>query len=169
VLPTTVVKAGADPNDFSFKSDREAALCPYQAHIRKTNPRGDLAAFITGQTDDGERALRILRRGITFGERPDLAPGSTLPPPESGVGLLFMCYQARLVQFAIQQEGADSNDFVKTGVGPDPVLGVSAAPMPQLWPVNGVPNAKPFLMKNFITMLGGEYFFAPSPAFLAAL
>jgi hypothetical protein len=26
--------------------------------------------------------------------------------------------------------------------------------------------AKEFLMSNFIDMLGGEYFFAPSPAFL---
>jgi len=169
VLPTKVVKPGASPNDFSFKSDPNAAMCPYHAHIRKTNPRGDLAAFITGQTDDGERALRILRRGITFGARPDLAPGSTLPPPETGVGLLFMCYQARLIQFVIQQDGADSNDFVKTGVGPDATLGVNAGAVAQQWPVNGVPNAKPFLMANFIRMRGGEYFFAPSPSFLKSL
>jgi Dyp-type peroxidase family len=169
VLPTKVVKADADPNDFSFKSDKDAAICPYQAHIRKTNPRGDLAAFVKGQNDDSERALRILRRGITYGARPDLAPGSTLPPPEKGVGLLFMCYQARLVQFAIQQEGADSNDFVKQDVGPDATLGVNAAATPQQWPANETPAAKAFLMSNFITMLGGEYFFAPSPAFLASL
>jgi deferrochelatase/peroxidase EfeB len=169
VLPTTVVTPGADPNDFSFKTDKDAMVCPYQAHIRKTNPRGDLAAFNPKQTDTAERALRILRRGITYGERPDLAPGSKLPAPETGIGLLFMCYQSGLVSFILQQDGADSNDFVKTGVGPDATLGVNAAAVAQQWPVNGVPNAKPFLMANFIRMLGGEYFFAPSPAFLKSL
>ncbi len=169
VLPTTVVQAGADPNDFSFKSDPTAAVCPYQAHIRKTNPRGDLAAFIPGQDDDDERMFRILRRGITFGERPDLAPGSTLPPPETGVGLLFMCYAQRLIQFVIQQEGADGNDFVLPGVGADPVLGRNTTRLAQQWPLNGVPAAKDFLMSNFIDMRGGEYFFAPSPPFLKSL
>ena len=169
VLPTTVVQAGADANDFSFKSDKDAKQCPYQAHIRKTNPRGDLAAFIPEQTDASERALRILRRGITFGERPDLVPGSTLPAPESGVGLLFMCCQSRPIQFVIQQEGADGNDFVKQSVGPDATLGNTAAGTAQQWPLNGNPAAASFLMSNFVTMLGGEYFFAPSPSFLGSL
>jgi hypothetical protein len=80
-----------------------------------------------------------------------------------------MCYQARLVQFAIQQEGADSNDFVKTGVGPDSTLGHNDAPIAQQWPLSGAPSAKTFTMANFVTMLGGEYFFAPSPSFLASL
>ena len=113
--------------------------------------------------------MRILRRGITFGERPDLVPGSTLPPPETGVGLLFMCYAQRLIQFAIQQDGADGNDFVMTGVGADAVLGRNTTRLAQQWPLNGTPAAKAFLMSNFINMLGGEYFFAPSPAFLASL
>jgi len=169
VLPTTVVMPGADPNDFSFKTDATAAVCPYQAHIRKTNPRGDLAAFIPGQTDESERGFRILRRGIPFGARPDLAPGSKLPPPSDGVGLLFMCYQSRLINFVIQQDGSDANAFVKDGVGPDPVLGVNAQPTAQQWPRDGNPNAAQFLMANFITLHGGEYFFAPSPLFLESL
>jgi deferrochelatase/peroxidase EfeB len=169
VLPTTVIQNGADPNDFSFKSDPNAARCPYQAHIRKTNPRGDLAAFVPGQTDDSERALRIVRRGITFGKRPDLDPGSTLPPPASGVGLLFMCYAGRLIQFVIQQDGSDQNDFVRTGVGPDAVLGQNATRLAQQWPLDGTPAAASFLMANFVTMQGGEYFFAPSPVFLREL
>jgi deferrochelatase/peroxidase EfeB len=168
IIPTKVVKPGADPNDFSFNQDPNAAVCPYQAHIRKTNPRGDIVRILH-QTEEFERSKRILRRGITYGARPDLQPGSTLPAPEAGVGLLFMSYQADLNQFAIQQDGADSNDFVNQGTGPDAVLGVNAAATAQQWPVNGVSAAKPFLMSNFITMLGGEYFFAPSPAFLASL
>ncbi|MER9227051.1 hypothetical protein NKI39_15700 [Mesorhizobium sp. M0664] len=168
VMPATAPQPGKDANDFNFKSDLSAALCPYQSHVRKTNPRGDTVVFLD-QTEESERSLRILRRGIPFGERPDLAPDSMLPPPESGVGLLFMCYQSKLIQFVIQQEGADSNDFVKTGVGPDATLGNNTAGAAQQWPINGNPAAKSFLMSNFVTMLGGEYFFAPSVSFLASL
>jgi deferrochelatase/peroxidase EfeB len=167
VIPTTVKQSNADPNDFNFGADPKAALCPYQAHIRKTNPRGDLVR--RGAPVQAELGNRIMRRGITYGERPDLIPGSILPPPDSGVGLLFMCYQANIRQFAIQQTGADSNDFVDVGVGPDAVIGRTDTPRPQKWPSNGAPAAKPFQMVNFISMLGGEYFFAPSLTFLASL
>jgi hypothetical protein len=51
-------------------------------------------------------------RGITYGRRPDLEDGAAAPPPP-GVGLLFMCVQGNLDQFAIQQEGADGDDFVR--------------------------------------------------------
>ncbi len=168
VMPATTPHPGADANDFNFKGDGQGAVCPFQAHIRKTNPRGDLAVFV-GPTDEIERGFRILRRGITFGERPDLQPGSTLPPPATGVGLLFMCYQARLIQFVIQQEGSDSDDFVQTGVGPDAVLGNNATRLAQQWPVGGQPNAEAFRMANFVTMRGGEYFFSPSLSFLETL
>jgi cation diffusion facilitator CzcD-associated flavoprotein CzcO len=80
-----------------------------------------------------------------------------------------MCYAQRLIQFAIQQDGADGNDFVMTGVGADAVLGRNTTRLAQQWPLNGTPAAKAFLMSNFINMFGGEYFFAPSPAFLASL
>jgi Dyp-type peroxidase family len=169
VVPARVVVPGADPNDFNFDSDPHAGRCPYQSHIRKMNPRGDVARFVPGKTDGIEREFRIVRRGITFGKRPDLASGSTLPPPETGVGLLFMCYQARLIQFVIQQNGADINDFVKAGVGPDAVIGRNPAAVPQRWPLNGAPSDTTFAMSNFTTMLGGEYFFAPSLSFLASL
>jgi Dyp-type peroxidase family len=169
VMPATTPQPGADANDFNFKNDDQGAVCPFQAHIRKTNPRGDLARFIPGQTDEVERSLRILRRGITFGERPDLQPGSELPAPSEGVGLLFMSYQQRLIQFVIQQEGADSDDFVQTGIGPDATLGNNATNLEQQWPVGGQPNVQAFRMANFVTMAGGEYFFAPSLSFLATL
>jgi hypothetical protein len=42
-------------------------------------------------------------------------------------------------------------------------------PVAQQWRLNGNPSAKSFTMANFVTMLGGEYFFAPSPQFLASL
>ena len=59
VLPIAVIKAGADPNDFSFKSDPNAAMCPYHAHIRKTNPRADIP-------ENDLTPRRIIRQGIPF-------------------------------------------------------------------------------------------------------
>lgn len=78
-----------DFNDFNYHDDQEPApggnleyrRCPFQGHIRKTNPRGDTARVLfngnpglsagasTAETDQDERAHRIARRGITFGER----------------------------------------------------------------------------------------------------
>ena len=80
-----------------------------------------------------------------------------------------MCYAGQLLQFVIQQEGADGNDFVKDNVGPDATLGHNDKPTAQQWPLGGNPSAKSFTMANFVTMLGGEYFFAPSPQLLGSL
>jgi Dyp-type peroxidase family len=162
ILSTVTSPSGTEANNFNFKiADPEGRLCPFHAHIRKTNPRGD-----TVLSSDKERDLRIARRGITYGERPDLDPGSQLPPPLTGVGLLFMSYQAKLDQFAIQQEGSGSNDFVNAGVGVDAVIGQNPAPKPQEWPAG---SGKRFTMANFVTFKGGEYFFAPSMEFLRGL
>jgi Dyp-type peroxidase family len=162
IVPTTAPTPGAELNNFNFTADDPAgAVCPFHAHIRKTNPRGDSPIGIPG-----ERRFRIARRGITYGERPDLAPGSTLPFPERGVGLLFMSYQSKLDQFAIQQEGSDSNDFARPGVGVDAVIGQNTTPVAQEWPTG---SGKKFTMANFVKMLGGEYFFAPSMPFLREL
>ncbi|WP_298913989.1 hypothetical protein [uncultured Roseobacter sp.] len=152
-----------DPNDFHFDQDPDGSACPFHAHIRKTNPRGDIARILGG-FDAFERARRIVRRGITYGERPDLSDGG--PPPSSGVGLLFMCYQSNLDSFIIQQEGSDGNDFVRPGTGVDAVIGQNESPVAQTWPSNGDVE---FTMANFVRMLGGEYFFAPSMTFLRSL
>jgi len=161
VLPTAAPPvANAERNDFVFtQRDPNGAACPFHSHIRKTNPRGDLNLPL-------ERGFRIARRGLTYGERPDLAAGSSLPPPAENVGLLFMSYQASLENFTIQQEGSDSNDFARPGVGVDAVIGQNTAPAPQEWP-NG--SGIQFTMANFVKLLGGEYFFAPSIAFLRDL
>lgn len=146
-----------------FGQRSDGRRCPFHAHIRKTNPRGDIPRLLDLRGAEFERSRRIVRRGITYGDRPDLADGSTLEPPSAGVGLLFMCFQASLDQFFIQQDGADSNDFVQPGVGLDAVIGHHPDPVPQTWPSTATTK---FTMSNFVTMLGGEYFFAPSIAFL---
>lgn len=164
-VPTTVIAPDADPNDFHYDQDPDGAKCPFHAHIRKTNPRGDVPRIINPNNPafvEFERMRRIARRGITYGERPDLATGAG-DPPTSGVGLLFMCFQSNLDQFVIQQEGSDSNTFVQPGVGVDATIGQNDAPIAQSWPSTAAPT---FTMANMVKMLGGEYFFAPSMAFL---
>lgn len=125
-------------------------------------------------TEDFERAMRIVRRGITYDEHLDPETDAELEVPSAGVGLLFMCFQANLRQFLIQQDGSDSNRFVKPGTGFDAVIGqfhgaddAPEAPIEQTWPTST--GTVKFKMVNFVRMRGGEYFFAPSMRFLHGL
>lgn len=159
-VPTTTIDPTADFNDFHYDQDPKGAKCPFHAHIRKTNPRGDIPRIIHAPAEF-EKARRIVRRGITYGDRPDLSV-----KPETGVGLLFMCFQSNLDQFVIQQEGSDGINFVNEGDGVDAVIGQNSAAIPQTWPSGGTVK---FTMANLVKMKGGEYFFAPSMAFLKGL
>jgi deferrochelatase/peroxidase EfeB len=182
VIPTTTVDPEADANDFNYADDRPevgvpARMCPFHAHIRRTNPRGDVPHYISGADDAFERRMRIARRGITYGDRPRLYDPAPSVQPEHGVGLLFMSLQSSLRQFAIQQSGSDSDTFPfnTTFSGLESVIGQSEDPTnvrPQPFPFRDPadPQAvREFRMMNFVTMLGGEYFFAPSIGFLRQL
>lgn len=186
-MPTVTPDADADPNDFDFADDRPdppaaARLCPFQSHIRRSNPRGDIPHY-TGNpaTAEFERSMRIARRGITYGERQHLYDPDPDKQPEDGVGLLFMSFQANLRQFAIQQAGSDDDTFpYNFPAPPDPFTGIDAvigqavdpaSAKPQPWPV-GSPDGTTetlHLMMHFVTLKGGEYFFAPSMSFLRSL
>lgn len=151
-------------NNFIFDNDRLGQQCPFQAHIRKVNPRGDLNLAL-------ESKRRIARRGIPYGNRDRNSDGSlTLTDkPESGVGLLFMCYQSRIeAQFEfLQGSWANNKNFLMSNTGPDTVIGQGGKNHEQLWPVNS--NPPTFIKFNFsdcIKVKGGEYFYAPSINFL---
>ena len=129
-LVPTGAAPGADANDFAYDQDATDAQCPFHAHIRKTNPRGDLSRRPDAPLPlEVERRFRIVRRGTTYGARPDLDGSGD--PPSGGVGLLFMCFDSSLRQFAIQQEGADRNAFAFASVGVDPLIGHNPDPAPQ--------------------------------------
>jgi deferrochelatase/peroxidase EfeB len=163
LLPTKIIQPGAALNDFHYDQDPNAIQCPFHAHIRKTNPRGDVPRKL-GAPAAFERSRRIVRRGITYGNRPDIGQPAGGARPETGAGLLFMCFQSNLDQFAIQQEGSDANGFIVDDTGVDAVIGQNSAPVAQTWPGN-----IKHTMANFVKMLGGEYFFAPSINFLTSL
>jgi Dyp-type peroxidase family len=175
-------------NDFTYAVDPDGAKCPFHAHIRKVNPRGDIER-ITGTADTAPGRVRIMaRRGITYGElRPHNADGSEFDDaghePEKDVGLLFMAYMASIEdQFEFtQQSWADNPGFVaninpakphpETGI--DPIIGQSATAADRDhtyldgWTAGAQPKTLNFA--QFVTMQGGEYFFAPSLQFLRSV
>ena len=117
-----------DLNDFNFKDDREAAKCPFHAHVRKANQRGETPLT----SEESERSRRVVRRGVAYGERaPDLSD-----EPQSGVGLLFMCYQADIGhQFEfLQRVWFDNPRFpeILNDTGDCPLIGQDGD-APQRW------------------------------------
>lgn len=151
--------------------DPLALMCPFQGHIRKTNPRGD-----TGDLA-GERTHLMPRRGIPYGERADdWQSDDPDGKPTHGVGLIFMAFNRELErQFEFTQIfWANNPDFIfgKTpSPGLDPIIGQGPRPT-QFWPTDGNNPAAPpaeFLFEQFVTLRGGEYFFAPSVGFLKSI
>jgi deferrochelatase/peroxidase EfeB len=160
VLSPTDGFAPPQENNFRYaSSDPDALKCPFHAHIRKTNPRGDIVK--RGVTEEAERSRRIARRGIPFGERnPDPDHFNALGDvPSGGVGLLFMCFQSSIrKQFAFMQRGwANNKDFVhKPDTGLDPVIGqrdtengVLVALKGQMWWPEYSSNNKPQVEYSF--------------------
>ena len=178
-------KGQTPPNDFTYKSD-PGARCPFQAHVRKVNPRGTGGA----ELENVERGHIMPRRGIPYTDiarktHPSTLPGSdTLTDfnakvapllPTGGVGLLFMAYNSDInkqFQFT-QQTWANNPGFPivpPPAPGIDPVMANGSASTqnwPKAWGV-ATPTT-PFAFEGFVKMKGGEYFFAPSLGFLKAL
>jgi Dyp-type peroxidase family len=166
------------PNNFAYDADVDGVRCPVQAHIRKTNPRGDKQRqFAVPLTQ--ERTQRIARRAISFG------PVTLSPGPTDKVGLLFLCAQSSIPdQFEfIQKAWANFEDFLRPDCGLDPVIGQLPAGEPrdkavaQPWPKQYASHNQldlsqtppkptdvffPKRVGQWVTMRGGEYFFVPS-------
>lgn len=185
-------RTGADrdqpvPINFTYDRDKNGRKCPFHAHIRKVNPRGEkhgergarmllsLAKFqwlrdlipaldrAVNDLDKMERSHRIVRRGISYGD----------PETDDEVGLLFLCAQADIgAQFEfIQNAWSNKNSFLKDETGLDPVIGQGhQQDGGQRWPTRGKgAETVPFDFRNCIQLRGGEYFFAPSISFLTGL
>lgn len=173
-------------NDFNYAGDASATddrglRCPFHAHIRKVNPR-------TGS--DFERARIMPRRGIPYEDVPRVVHPSDIPEsaslqdfearvapilPTGDVGLLFMAYNASLEeQFVFTQKSwANNPSFPNETTGVDPVIGQGTAThVSPRWARRwDEPTSDLVLVPfhGFVTMRGGEYFFAPSLTFLKSL
>jgi Dyp-type peroxidase family len=166
VLEGTPGRSTPPPNNFNYEGDLDGQKCPLQAHIRKVNPRQ-------------KGVPRIVRRGITYGNRekePQDNP-SLEELPSEGVGLLFMCYQSNIAQqFEVLQclYANDPRFPEEQEPGIDPIIGQPGGNgVGQLkWPVqwnDPRDQHKRFDFHSFVTLKGGEYFFAPSIHFLKNL
>ena len=169
-------------NNFQFDVDPDGLKCPFHAHIRKTTPRGDIRRKLVqgGSDEELERSRRITRRGITYGTRPKHpeAEQSLNELPTGNVGLLFMCFQSSITdQFAFMQASwANEENFVLPDTGQDPVIAQApvGGTIPQTWhPEYGKPSPPAptvsFSFGQFVTLKGGEFFFAPSIPFFKGL
>ncbi|MEU5363975.1 hypothetical protein ABZ354_10865 [Streptomyces sp. NPDC005925] len=134
------------PNDFDFAADPNGDRCPFQSHIRKTNPRNE-----TG--NPRERDVRIARRGISF------ARGGK-------VGLLFLCAQSSIQDHFefMQQSWCNGPTFLRPRVRPkpagaldtglDPIVGQGAA-AEQEWPAKHGEGARiRATLRHSVTMKG---------------
>lgn len=103
-------------NDFNYQNDKLGQACPFHAHIRRANPRTP-----SGPDEPvGRRTPRIVRRGMSYGERNGGEEG------HGECGLLFMAYNADIgEQFEVIQRwisgGNSSGGFSGQS---DPFLGV---------------------------------------------
>lgn len=147
-------------NDFHYGIDTTGSKCPYHAHIRMTNPRDRRLSDFT----------RIVRRGIPYDEAG--RNGDLEWFPEGNVGLLFMCYQASIdKQFAvIQGKWANQGDIFPEKTGIDGIIGQGKGNINTQWlPLNWGAEDKvkmKDIFTGFVTLKGGEYFYAPSIPFL---
>ena len=133
-----------EDNDFDYRGDRGSDRCPFQAHIRRINPRHESAAHrkeveIEEEIVEAERRHRIARRGIPYGTLPkDYLSSTSLDDypidqlPKRGVGILFMCFQRSLSnQFGYLQTVWANSETRSPGtqafVGVDPIIGQPSA------------------------------------------
>lgn len=171
-----------DFNNFGFVSDNEPSKnrCPYHSHIRRMNPRKESAFGKSGETVEEELEHRIVRRGIAYDHRERDAAGKLLHEgdPEKDVGLLFMCFQSSIPkQFGFMQTiwANATNFFGEEGNGIDNIIGQNSSldeTSFQRWNARwGEDDDEPksFCIKDCVTFKGGEFFFAPSIAFLRDL
>ncbi len=167
--------AAPPPNNFSYANDPQGMRCPFQSHIRKTNPRGESTPKLPPEAPE-ERSHIMARRGIPFGDAVRDFEAEEGQEPEGEVGLLFMAYMASIVgQFEFTQQAWANNPRFLRGLaageaptGIDPVIGQGGdqAARTQDWPVGEGKPMVPFAFADFVRMQCGENFFAPSRSFL---
>lgn len=159
-------------NNFDYSADADGAKCPFHAHIRKVNPRGDTNhPNFTGNKGQ-EKDRMMARRGITYGSRKqDPDSKQFIDNGDENVGLLFMSFQASLEEqfIFVQKNWANEPSFINEKTNIDPIIGQEeASGHHRIAQVYGDKNTFKSVQafSDFVSMRGGEYFFAPSMDFL---
>ncbi|MGY1520051.1 Dyp-type peroxidase [Luteimonas sp. A482] len=147
---------GNDPrrnNNFLYEADDARGLkCPMSSHARRMHPRD---ARIIGVS----RVHRVMRRGTAYG--PMLPPGVL---EDDGVdrGIVFLFIGADLErQFEfVKKEWVNDGTFIGSKGEKDPMIGPNDGT--GLFTIPQEPIRRRLKgMPAFVTIKGGEYFFAP--------
>ena len=175
-------------NAFTYGNDPQGTRCPLGAHVRRTNPRNaDLPAGkknllsrlwrmlglnAAARSQDlvaSTRFHRLLRRGREYGVRMPLEQALTAGPGSPESGLQFLCLGANIErQFEfVQNAWVASAKFDGLGCVGDPLLGNRQAGLGNgatdvfTIPQPDGPACRLERLPQFITVLGGGYFFMP--------
>ncbi|MER5810294.1 peroxidase [Streptomyces sp. NPDC002033] len=168
---------GADPDAaLAYADDAQGWHTPLFAHIRKGNPRDGLVLGpgrppLAAAELDGRR---IIRRGIPFGPAYDPAQEDGEHGPDTPRGLLFIGYQADLVQQFefVAKKWINEPDFPpgrNPRVGADPVLGPDSPVTFETASDGGGSRATTLRFGRFVRTEGALYAFTPSLTTLRAL
>lgn len=187
--PDEAIDGESDPlNTFTYRDDIRGVRCPVGAHIRRSNPRNaDLppgepgfiswavrtlgfdADALANDLVSSTRFHRLLRRGREYG------PGMTLDDALAGrsagegIGLHFICLGANIArQFEfVQSAWLSGVRFDGLADESDPLIG---SHLPRVdgtaagsfsMPVPSGPSRRVCGLPQFVTVLGGAYFFLP--------
>jgi len=182
------IPPNAANNHFLYDYDGKGIHCPVSSHVRRTNPRtGDLPPGVTGffsrlkkilgfgakRADEdlaaSSRFHRLLRRGRSYG--PLLPPEEAVKPdaPAAERGLQFIVLGASISrQFEfVQNAWVTNSKFSGLQQERDPLLGIrkplvnGAAADSFNIPDPAGPRQTICHLPQFISLLGGGYFFMP--------
>jgi deferrochelatase/peroxidase EfeB len=177
-----------DLNAFTYRSDRDGLRCPLGAHVRRSNPRNaDLPPGAPGIVSWAKRTLgfdadalahdlvastrfhRLLRRGREYGPAVPQARALGESPGSADQGLHFVCLGANIArQFEfVQNAWTMGTHFDGLRNESDPLLGT------RLPDADGTANdgfsmpradgadERLAALPQFVTVVGGAYFFLP--------
>ena len=180
--------ASSDLNAFDYEADPRGVGCPLGAHVRRTNPRNaDLPSGEPGLLARLKRTLgfdaqalerdrvastrfhRILRRGREYGPEVPLAQALVGQSDGADPGLHFICLGANIArQFEfIQEAWITATHFDRLSGESDPLLGTRLATPGETAndgfsiPQASGPDRRITGLPQFVTVLGGGYFFLP--------
>jgi len=161
-------KSGVWLKDLPHALSVQDRHCPLAAHTQKVYPRDERMFHRAPDMASEIETHRLLRRGIPYGPSFDRARPGTAALPR---GLLFLAYQSNIeAQFElVQNKWMNHRMFPPatqdgTAPGQDPIAATSANG-PFQWR-EGEPSRD---LRHFVTMTGGDYFFAPSISALEQL
>lgn len=143
----SLVAPGRD-SDFDYADDPQGARCPVGSHVRRSNPR-----------TSGEH--RMIRRGMPYGR-----PFEPSQPNDVERGMYFVALNASIEeQFEFVQALWLNQSAGSLRNSRDPLVGVGAGPRRMLIEGDVGERRAPALLlaiPDFVTTLGGEYYFMPS-------